>query len=360
MSQTILQPRGMWQHPTRMRRYVMGDPQAAFAQVMGVLAHNGVLAGDALAPDVELISIGDHFDHELDDPVRAGRESMQVLRWLVAQPRAILMFGNHDAARVMELIGFDDARFARARDHAQRKQHDILQADYPDLPTPGLAARDYASYSTEQRAIVIELLLAGRFQLARAEALPDGRTALVTHAAVTERELALLGLPDERDPRVIAAALEAVFATAIADVRADWQRGIWTPLSLAPLHVPGAHGEEGGGLLYHRPSHPDRLGAWERAAARPRRFDPRELPRGLAQIAGHTGHHKAVSELGAWSTERARARRHGGLRTLRLLGDAVSYDLGVLPPVDGATDLLLVDGEMRAVEADAYDLLPLA
>ena len=99
-----------------MRSFVMGDPQTTFDKVMAVLAHHDALAGDRLAADVDLVSIGDHFDHDLADPVAAGRESMRVLRWLVAQgDQVTLLFGNHDAARVMEMIGFDDARFTAAR-----------------------------------------------------------------------------------------------------------------------------------------------------------------------------------------------------------------------------------------------------
>ncbi len=362
-----------------MRTFVMGDPQAAFDKVMAVLARHELLAGDRLASDVHLISIGDHFDHDLADPIAAGHESMRVLRWLVAQgDQVTLMFGNHDAARVMELIGFDDARFAKARElalsiHATKKTRGKAAADrrereelfprFPDLPTHGLAARDYASYSTEQRALVIELLLAGRFRLGLAATLADGRAALLTHAALAMRELTQLGIPGERDPIAIAARLEAQLARAIAGVRADWLAHRFTPLSLEPLHVAGKDGEEGGGLLYHRPSNPDRVGvdrAWELDDRSPRRFDPRTLPRGLTQVAGHTGHHKALSELGdTWPTPAARAREHGGIRTLRVTGDAVAYDLGVLPPAAGATDLILVDGEMRQVAAADYDLLVL-
>ncbi len=379
VSVRIMRPVYPWQHRSDMRTYVMGDPQATFAQVMAVLERNGVLAGDRLADDVDLISIGDHFDHDLADPIAAGRESMRVLRWLVAQgDRVTLLFGNHDAARVMELIGFDDARFTAARtlatsimatkhaagrDAANHREREELRPAFPDLPTYGLGARDYASYSTEQRALVIELLLAGRFHLGVAATLADGREALLTHAALTLGELTLLAIPTERDPRAIAARLDAQLAQSIADVRADWQRGVHTPLSLEPWHIAGSTGEEGGGLLYKRPADPDRLGAdrnWEFSVARARRFDPRWLPRGLTQVAGHTGHHKALAELGAtWPTAAARARAHGGIRTLRVTDDAVIYDMGVMPIEAGATDLILVDGEMRAVAAADYDLLAL-
>ncbi len=322
------------------RTFVMGDPQGPFGKVLAVLDRHGALHGDRLADDVVLVSIGDHFDYDHRDPIAAGREGLQLLRWLASHDRdqVYLVFGNHDAARVMELAAIDDAEFAAAR----ASTPEDYAARFPHLPPHGVLARDYASFSSEQRELVEELLLADRFALALVGELGDGRRALLTHAGVTTRELALLGLPDARDPHTIARALQAFLAAAIA-------RGI-SPLSLEPLHVTGGYGKEGGGLLYHRPSatpSPD--------PARPRRFDPRALPAGLLQIAGHSGHAKCVHELGDWCTWRARERAHGGIRTLRVEGDAVTYDLGV-----GEGALILIDGELRRVPAEEVDLLPLA
>jgi hypothetical protein len=128
--------------------------------------------------------------------------------------------------------------------------------------------------------------------------------------------------------------------------------------------VTGGGGEEGGGVLYHRPANPARLGAdkqWEFASARPRRFDPRELPAPLRQVAGHTGHNKCLEELGDdGPTEAARARPRGGIRTLRVVDHKVTYDLGILPDAPDAADLYLIDGELRRVSADDYQLLELA
>lgn len=329
--------------------FAIGDPQASYAQFHAVLAANDALEG------VRLISIGDHFDHDLEDPVGAGKDALRIVRWLLASG-ATLMFGNHDAARVMELISFDDASWRDAREQAARGVR------VPALATTGLATRDYASYSAAQRELVVELLLAGRFELARAMALPDGRPVLLTHAGVTMRELTLLGIPTERDPVAIAKALQTCFTDAIDKVRGDWMRGVWTPLSLEPLHVPGADGEEGGGLLYHRPSNPLRDGAdpaWELATTQPRRFDPRTLPRGLTQVVGHTGHAKALKELGVWATLAAKARAHGGIRTLRVDGEKVAYEPGVLEPKAGVAELIMIDGEMRHVQPSDYPLLEL-
>ncbi|HET9626990.1 MAG TPA: metallophosphoesterase, partial [Kofleriaceae bacterium] len=224
------------------RTFVMGDAQAPAATLMAVLDRHGALRGDRLADDVVLISIGDHFDYDLHDPVTAGREGLTFLRWLASHDpaQAVLLLGNHDAARVMELVAISDERFAQARAFARALDGDPARdlrfaAAFPDLPTPGLVGRDYASFSVAQRDLVRALLLAGRFHLARTGALPDGRPVVLSHAGVTRRELALLGAADA--PVAIAAALEALLAGAIAAVRDDWARGVATPLSLAPVHA---------------------------------------------------------------------------------------------------------------------------
>ena len=186
----------------------------------------------------------------------------------------------------------------------------------------------------------------------------------MTHAGVTVRELELLELPTTRDPQRIAAALEMRFVAAIDRVRADWSRGVITPLSLEPLHIAGCAGQEGGGLLYHRPADSTRPGAdrdWELDPARPRRFDPSALPQGLTQLAGHTGHRKCLAELGdTWPTARARAHTTGGIRTLRAAGDGVTYDLGLVAAATSpVAELILCDGEMRHVSPDEYGLVEL-
>jgi hypothetical protein len=350
------------------RTLVMGDPQAPFAKLLEVLDRHQALDGDRLASDVVLVSIGDHFDYDLVDAPAAGQEGLKFLRWLASHhPAQVkLLLGNHDVSRVMELVAMTDERFAAARAFARALDGDParnarFRAAFPELPTAGLAGRDFASFSVEQRALVMELLLAGRFGLALVGELPDGRAVLLTHAGVTGRELAMLGAPAE--PAAIAAGLQAKLAAAVDEVRDDWGRGVLTPLSLEPVHVAGIPGEEGGGLLYHRPSNPQRRGvgrSWELVRERPRRFDPRTLPPGLTQIAGHTGHNKCLEELDGWATTAARGREHGGIRTLRLADQTVTYDLGVAPPAGGVADLILIDGELRRVPAAEFSLLPLA
>jgi len=364
-----------------VRTFVMGDPQAPFAKVLEVLDWHGALDGDRIARDVVLVSIGDHFDYDVKHPEIAGREGLALLRWLASHPpeQVVLLLGNHDASRVMELARLTDAEFQAARTlarsiddteriagtaAAEERARCEFTAAFPELPPPGVVGRDYASFSTEQRALVQALLLAGRFELARVGELPDGRTALLTHAGVTSRELGLLDITAAPlDARAIAAGLQARLAAALDEVRADWQRGACTPLSLEPLHVPGGRGEEGGGLLYHRPSNPERDDAgkaWRLAPARPRRFDPRTLPGGITQIVGHSGHAKCVHELGPWVAEPAKARKHGGIRTLRVAPDRVLYDMGIAPRADDVADLILIDGELRRVPAREVALLPLA
>ncbi|HMG57063.1 MAG TPA: metallophosphoesterase [Kofleriaceae bacterium] len=353
------------------RTLVMGDPQGPFDKLVEVLARHAALDGDRLAGDVVLVSIGDHFDYDFRNWASAGKEGLRFLRWLASHDAAQvkLLLGNHDASRVMELVAISDERFAAARAFARALDGDPgagarFRAAFPELPSAGLAGRDFASFCVEQRALIMELLLAGRFALALVGVLPDGREILLTHAGVTRRELAMLGVPAEpAEPGPIAERLQARLAAAVDQVRDDWARGVPAPLSLEPLHVAGIPGEEGGGLLYHRPTNPERRGAdhaWQLAADRPRRFDPRTLPVGLTQVAGHTGHNKCLAELAGWATAAARGRQHGGIRTLRLAGTTVTYDLGVAEPASGVADLILIDGELRRVPADEVALLPLA
>ena len=208
------------------RTLVMGDPQAPFGKLIAILEHHGAIADGRLADDVVLVSIGDHFDYDFRDWYTAGQDGLRFLRWLASHDDAHvkLLLGNHDVSRVMELVAITDERFAEARALARSLEDDAagdarFRAAFPELPTAGLAGRDFASFSAEQRALVMELLLAGRFQLALVGDLPCGRRALLTHAGVTTRELGMLGVAAE--PRAIAGALQAHLGAAIDRVRAD-------------------------------------------------------------------------------------------------------------------------------------------
>lgn len=350
------------------RVVAIGDPQSSTERWFGALAAHGLLGEDGwLRPDVRLIAMGDYFDYHVPERDRARVEGVLILGWLAAHARAhvTVLLGNHDAARVMELAAVDDERFRAAAEVAagivklpreQRAEGEAAFARrFPELATPGYAARDYNAFTVEQRALVQRLLLEGRFSLAAVEEV-RGTSALLTHAAVTRRELEMLCLRDEQ-PRTIADALEARLAGAVRAVAADWRAGGRAALSLEPLHIAGADGEEGGGLLYHRPADPERPGAdaaWEQGARAPRRYDPRTaLPRGLTQVIGHTGHRKATHEMPRWLAP-GTDRDPGGVRTLRVAIDrTVTYARGV--HVGGAPDavLVMIDPEMHYVPGPA-------
>lgn len=360
------------------RVFAIGDPQTSAERFFSALAARGLLADDGwLHRDVRLISMGDHFDYHVPERERARVEGVLILGWLAAHARAqvSILAGNHDLARVMEFVAVDDATFQAAGDVARGISYDAPAAErealeaefrrrYPEIPTPGYAGRDYNAFTVEQRELVRRLLLDGRFDLALAARTQGGVPVLLTHAGVTTRQLAELGLPDERAPQVIADVLNARLATAVAAVADDWRRGGQAPLSLEPLHIAGKGGEEGGGMLYHRPADPDRPGArasWELNARAPRRYHPRELPRGLTQVVGHTGHQKAFKELPRWR-EAGMDDRRGGLRTLRVSPDgAIEYRRGTHPPGPGDAVVWMIDPEMHYVPSGAdVALLPLA
>jgi len=129
------------------RTLVIGDPQAPFAKLLAVLDHHGAIRGDRLASDVVLISIGDHFDYDLNDWYQAGQDGLRFLRWLASHDDAQvkILLGNHDASRVMELAAITDERFAQARAFARSLDGDAagdarFRAAFPELPTLGLPA----------------------------------------------------------------------------------------------------------------------------------------------------------------------------------------------------------------------------
>ena len=351
------------------RWYALGDPQTSFEQVLAVLSHHGLVGEDGwLRADVGLVSMGDHFDYALGrDPsdevlAQASREGVTVLGWLAAHPRdqVVILFGNHDAARVQELASVSDGGFARARRIAAAVARGVQsEADFlrlcPGIPTSDLVRRDFCTFSTEQQRLVQRLLLAGRFHLATAMSLL-GREALLTHAGVTTRELRLLELPASATASGIAQALNRRFAAAVEVVRVDWESSRVVPLSLEPLHVAGQPPDEAGGMLAHRPADPNRAGgnrpvdiAWEFRADRPRRFDPFTLPLGLVQVVGHTRHQSSLRELGRWATSAAREASGAVLRTLRVWDGGAEYDVGCAAGRSGDAVFVMVDADINAV-----------
>jgi len=346
--------------PSRRLRIAVGDPQAPFATFLAILRRHGLLTGaDRLRDEVALVSIGDHFDWggraDREDAARGG---LELLAWLASHPpdQVALVAGNHDLARVGELAAFDDARFAAAQAEADRIDQDgagahaleqAFRERYPELPTAECAARDLGSFRAEQRALVTELLRAGRFCLGLAAA----DDLLLCHAGVTRDELALLGLEADRAPdaRAIAGALNAALDAAVA----AWDGH--GPLRIAGLHEPGsaAAGETRGALL-QRPAHPTSDPDGGLFAGPPRRrFDPRWLPAGLTQAVGHIRDAKCRALLAPWSD--ASPAQDGPLRHLRVSGDDVRYARGLpAQPDPGSATLVFLDGGMNHV-ADLRD-----
>ena len=333
-----------------MRALVIGDPQTSLQRFLGALrAHHALDGEDRLRSGVCLLSIGDHFDFHPPpgwtvDAV--GRAGLSILSWLRSHaPEQVgILAGNHDVCRVMELYRIDDAGFAAAR--AAGDSPDFADR-FPDIPTPGIAQRDFSSFSAAQRVLIQRLLLEGRMRLAATGSTPSGQPLLLTHAGVTTRELALLGIPDVRCPTVIAAALNSFLDARLERVRADWEAGRLVPLDLSPVHLAGTSGQEGGGLLYHRPqSRP--LGSWELKGAR--RYHPSALPEGLLQVCGHTQHAKMSRLL-----EEVPEVRSGALRSL-WFSSQTHYQEGLIEREDGA--MWMVDSSLHHASAPALLELP--
>lgn len=313
------------------RWFAIGDPQTRFATFAHTLHAQGLLGTDGwLDPDVGLVSMGDHFDYgapkDADDPAdraAAGREGQLILAWLAAHAPAqvVILLGNHDAARVMELHAFDDARFCAARADSYRVGGDgevAFLERYP-IPASGLARRDFSTFSVAQQQQVQRLLLEGRMRLSHV-GTHQGAPCLFTHAGITQRELALLRLDGRASPAEVHAALDDHLDAALARVRPAWEAGQAAALSIAPLHIEGVPGEECGGLLAHRPSNPDRPDirdrAWEWNPERPRRFSPAALPLAFDQAVGHTGRGILQRDLTPWNE--GLAASPGALHTLHV------------------------------------------
>lgn len=356
--------------PTRW--FAVGDPQSSPERFFTFLDRAGALGDDGmLRKDVGLLSIGDHFDYGLDAE-RAARDGLAILRWLVEHPssQTVLIAGNHDLCRVGELAFETDESFAAARtigeevlrldkvDPGSRRIDELntqFAARFANIPGPRLAGRDFNGFTTAQRAIVQELLRRRRFALG-ATGEVAGASALFVHAGVGPREARLLDV--ESAPDSIARAINGWLDRAVDGVADSWSRGELARLELAPLHIAGTGGAEGGGFLYHRPVNPERTEPAD--PERPRRFDARGLPRDLLQVVGHTAHRKSREELQPWVSERAAAIENGGIRTLRVTDDGPYYDMGVLPHEAGAATMIMIDAGMSDPKVTDYPLLPIA
>jgi hypothetical protein len=345
--------------PERRLRVAIGDPQADLTRFLAILDHHGLLTDSGwLRPDVQLVSVGDHFDwgkaHERE---AVARSALQLVAWLAAHPadQVVILAGNHDLGRVGELADFTDATFAEAQVEADRiydgDDTDELReraflSRFPQVPTVELVSRDFSAFREEQRAWVTHLLRNRRLRAAYAA----GSDLLVLHAGVTREDLEVVGVAEEHhsDARKVADALNQALDAAVD----AWQGG---RLVVPRLHHPGsADYGEGRGIFYHRPSLlPEEA---ERTRVTPRRrFDPRRLPSGLTQVVGHT-RDKRSRELLRLPGE----VRDGVLRHLSTDGTRVAYAHGT--PREAQTReavLIFTDGGMRESPVEAYELLDL-
>lgn len=348
----------------RSRRLAIGDPQAPFETFLSILEHHGALGEDGrLKPEVQLVSMGDHFDWGgPEDCARATEDGERLLAWLLAHPpdQAWLVAGNHDMVRVGELARFDDESFQGARAEALRIYRDgrtdpdgeaAFLARHPDVPTAETVARDFSSFRVRQRDMVLAALRAKRMRLAHAFA----KDLLLLHAGVTVDDLDALGLSarEHADAFAIAAAMDAAVERALA----GWDG---TPMTVDRVHVPGnARDGEGRGILYQRAGDPEREDPKLYEGPPRRRFDPRRLPRGLTQAIGHIRDRKSRSLLGRWAPPGEPA--DGVLRHLRTDGRDVHYAIGTPEAIGAGGDALVLytDVGMLRTPPSSHPLLDL-
>lgn len=343
----------------RSWRVAIGDPQASFTRFLEVLEHHGLLARSGqLRPDVQLVSVGDHFDWgRREDREEAARGALQMLAWLASHPadQAVVLMGNHDLGRVGELADFTDESFTAAQAEADRayvnghadeaRERDFL-ARWPQVPSAELVARDFSNFRAEQRDWVAHLLRVRRLRTAYAA----GEELLVLHAGVTREDLGLVGLPEAEWTRASAVA-DALNRAVDAAVDA-WTGG---PLVVPGLHQPGnAQYGEGTGIFYQRPS--ILAEDVERTRATPRRrFDPRRLPLGLTQVVGHTRDKRSRELLGLSGA----SAQDGLIRHLVTDGAQLTYAYGAPPRRPDRAVLVFTDGGMREAPVETYELFDL-
>ena len=347
-------PRRVVSH-RRERRVAIGDPQAPLETFLAILDGHGLLGDDGwLRPEVMLVTMGDHFDWGgLAQAAKAADDALALLAWLAHHhdDHVVLIAGNHDLGRVGELAAFDDERFVRAREDASvaykdgetdRDAERTFLARWPELPTAEVAARDFAAFRAQQRALVTHLLREGRFHMGYA---PHDHLLLV-HAGITAPQLQAVGIDPASGARAIAGALDARLMDA---VRA-WS-GPPARRDIPGLHRSGdAKGGEGGGVLYHRAA---------RSVDSDRRYDPRALPLGLAQAIGHVRDKKQREMLGEGWHDGAEPL-DGPLRHLVTDGAEVRYARGLPDGIDRArATVLYLDAGMSHAPVDAYELLDL-
>ena len=341
----------------------MGDPQAPFSRVLAVLRHHGILdertATPRLRDDARLVSLGDHFDwggRSHVERAAVAHDGEQCLRFLASHnvEQVILLAGNHDLARVGELLHVDDATFAELQEAADLHYYDDPSVAHAarffrrsgSLPSTEIVARDLSTFRVSQRKLVLSLLRRRRLRLAHAE-----HGLLFTHAGVTLKALWHLGLDEGAHAADIAAALNHALDEAVDSCLGPRRK---RPLSIPGLHRPGDGIGEGDGILYHRPTFVD-----DDQWLEPRRFDPRRLPRGLWQVVGHVRDSRCVKALKGWSEVAVPV--NGVLRHLTVIDGVVRYRHGPPPPrsalPDDAAVMIFIDGGMSAADVEQYQLL---
>jgi Calcineurin-like phosphoesterase len=335
---------------TSLRIVAVGDPQAPFDHVLEVLKAHGVLGNDGkIAKDVHLIVMGDYFDYGgKDERAEAQQAAAKMLGWFLghAEERVTLLAGNHDLARIGELVAFDDAKFAKAQaeadlgyfDKKPSRPEEEFKKEY-GVPSWEIVSRDFCAFTARQRTIVVDMMSAQRLRAAYA----PSADLLMVHAGVTADTLDALGIPGERDARVIAQKVNRAFYDAFKAWR---QTSAPAPFGVPGIHVPGNAEREGTGMFYHR-------AAADVTKAPGRRFDPKRLPTGITQVIGHIGDKKSRELL----NQSPDAAKDGVLRHLVVKGDAIAYGHGVPGdwPQDAAT-MIFCDGTMRATKPVDYEL----
>jgi hypothetical protein len=367
--------RGKTNGRARALRIAIGDAQAPIETFLEILDRHDLLSDDGtLHPDVQLVSLGDHFDWgRPEETERAAQSGFRLLAWLASHPadQAVLLASNHDLARVGELARFDDAGFAAARAEAlairaipfgtpgRKERRQALLDAHPEVPSIGVLARDWASFEARQRELVAALLRAERYQAAWAAA----DDVVVVHAAITPDDLDAVGAPEPApgDARAVASAVQEAFERAVD----AWDGE--EPFSPTPLYRSGSLADgEARGIFVQRPADPDAEANEADLFDGPprRRFDPRWLLPGVTLVTGHIRDNKCRELMPEWCDDDD--ARDGPLRHLWADRTNVRYERG-LP--DAATRdaaargdravIVFVDGGMNHTQPAAYELLDL-
>ncbi len=331
----------------------MGDPQAPLATVQSVLDRHDLLdAQGQLRDDVQLVSMGDHFDWgHASERKKATSDATSLLEWLATHSgeQVVLIAGNHDLARVCELAPFvTDALFEAAwamAVEAYRSGAPDEEATkrflekYPHVPDAECLARDFSCYSVAQQKLVTALLRSRRLRLAH-----EHNGLLLVHAGVTEADFALVGGQPGN------AAEAAKLLNDFLDTRVDaWMSGA---LDLSPLHLPGSAKGVARGVLFQRPAVP-KEDDWQFRGPPRRRYDPRHLPASFPQAIGHIRDKKCRELLGSWA-DSANAV-DGPLRSLRIEGEKVQYARGT----HADARLYFLDAGMNHLGSTSYELFDL-